>query len=179
MKWSRGVDRDRFRPREGATLGFPRPVFLYVGRVAVEKNIEAFLTLDVPGTKVVVGDGPERRRLEAAFPQARFTGALAGEALAHAYAAADALVFPSRTDTFGNVILEALASGLPVAAYPVTGPRDIIDDWTVGALDDDLRAAALRALACSREAARAFSARFSWQESARAFRQNILVANRA
>jgi glycosyltransferase involved in cell wall biosynthesis len=176
MAWPRGVDRSLFRPRENAELGLPRPIFLYVGRVAVEKNLPAFLTLELPGTKVVVGDGPERRRLETAFPAARFVGALHGESLAHAYSAADVLVFPSRTDTFGNVMLEALASGVPVAAYPVTGPGDLIDDPAVGALDEDLRAAALRALTLSREAARAFSARFSWSESGRRFRDNILTA---
>ena len=119
--WPRGVDAELFHPR-AVDLGLPRPVFLCVGRVAVEKNLEAFLDLDLPGTKLIVGDGPARAALERKYPQAVFLGARQGEALAQAYAAADVFVFPSKTDTFGLVLLEALASGLPVAAFPVTGP---------------------------------------------------------
>lgn len=179
MCWSRGVDRTLFRPRPGADLGLPRPVFLYVGRVAVEKNVDAFLRLDLPGSKVVVGDGPARAELARDYPQAHFLGLLRGEALAHAYAAADAFVFPSLTDAFGNVILEALASGLPAAAFPATGPKDILTDARIGVLDTDLRRAALAALDLDRAAARDFSARFSWEASAAEFRDNILAANAA
>jgi glycosyltransferase involved in cell wall biosynthesis len=179
MRWPRGVDHELFRPRPGADLGFPRPVFLYVGRVAVEKNLEAFLKLDLPGTKIVVGDGPAREHLARDNPEAKFLGVRRGEALGEAYAAADVFVFPSLTDTFGNVILEALASGVPVAAYPVTGPKDVVTDPRAGALDADLGKAALAALALSREAAREFALRFSWPSSAAIFRDNILRANAA
>jgi glycosyltransferase involved in cell wall biosynthesis len=179
IHWSRGVDRSLFRPRPDADLGLPRPVFLYVGRVAVEKNIDAFLGLDLPGSKVVVGDGPARPRLERDYPEAHFPGVLRGEALARAYAAADVFVFPSHTDTLGNVMLEALASGVPVAAFPVTGPKDLITDGRIGVLDADLRSAALAALNLDRGDAREFSARFSWDASVAAFRDNILIANRS
>ena len=178
MRWSRGVDRALFRPRPDADLGLPRPVFLYVGRVAVEKNIDAFLRLDLPGSKVVVGDGPARARLARHYPEAHFLGVLRGEALARAYAAADVFVFPSVSDAFGNVMVEALASGVPVAAFPVTGPKDVITDPRVGVLDANLRSAALAALALNKDEAREFSARFSWDASAAGFRENILVANR-
>jgi glycosyltransferase involved in cell wall biosynthesis len=178
MSWTRGVDRELFRPQPGADLGATRPVFLYVGRVAVEKNLDAFLSLDLPGTKVVVGDGPARPHLSRQYADAHFLGVLRGEALAHAYAAADVFVFPSLTDTFGNVILEALACGVPVGAFPAPGPRDIITDPRIGALDTDLRKAALAALGLSREAARDFTKRFSWEASAAQFRANILAANR-
>lgn len=177
MSWSRGVDHRLFRPQPDADLGFERPVFLYVGRVAVEKNIEAFLTLELPGSKVVVGDGPARAVLARSFPDAHFLGEMRGETLAHAYAAADAFVFPSLTDTFGNVLLEALASGLPVAAFPVTGPNDVVTDPRVGVLCEDLAKAATSALLLPRTAARDFALRFTWEASARQFRDNILVAN--
>jgi glycosyltransferase involved in cell wall biosynthesis len=173
LLWPRGVDTDLFRPRRDADLGLKRPVFLSVGRVAVEKNLEAFLALDLPGTKVVVGDGPARADLQIRFPDAVFLGALEGDALARVYAAADVFVFPSRTDTFGLVLLEALASGLPVAAFPVAGPRDVIGTAPVGVLDPDLRAAALGAMEISREACREFALRLSWTESARRFLENI------
>jgi glycosyltransferase involved in cell wall biosynthesis len=170
--WPRGVDARHFHPRP-VDLGLPRPVFLCVGRVAVEKNLEAFLELDLPGTKVIVGDGPARAALARNYPQAVFLGARQGEALAEAYAAADVFVFPSKTDTFGLVLLEALASGLPVAAFPVTGPRDVIGVAPVGALNDDLRAACLSALAISRQACLEFAAEHTWEASARAFVENI------
>jgi glycosyltransferase involved in cell wall biosynthesis len=170
--WPRGVDTRQFHPRE-ADLGLTRPVFLCVGRVAVEKNLEAFLGLDLPGTKVIVGDGPALTALTRKYPQAVFLGARQGEALAQAYAAADVFVFPSRTDTFGLVLLEALASGLPVAAFPVTGPRDVIGAAPVGVLNDDLRAACLSALDISPQACVAFGARHSWEASALAFIENI------
>ena len=170
--WPRGVDTRQFHPRL-ADLGLPRPVFLCVGRVAVEKNLEAFLDLDLPGTKVIVGDGPARAALARKYPQAVFLGARQGEALAEIYAAADVFVFPSKTDTFGLVLLEALASGVPVAAFPVTGPRDVIGSAPVGALNDDLRTACLSALRILPQACLEFAARHSWEASARVFVENI------
>jgi glycosyltransferase involved in cell wall biosynthesis len=170
--WPRGVDVRQFRPR-AVDLGLPRPVFLCVGRVAVEKNLEAFLELDLPGTNVIVGDGPARAELARKYPQAVFLGSRQGEALAEAYAAADVFVFPSKTDTFGLVLLEALASGIPVAAFPVTGPRDVIGEAPVGALDEDLRIACLSALHISPQACLEFAARHTWEASARAFIENI------
>jgi glycosyltransferase involved in cell wall biosynthesis len=171
--WPRGVDAALFHPRAGADLGLPRPIFLSVGRVAVEKNLEAFLALDLPGTKVVVGDGPARAALQRDFPRAVFLGSRQGEALAQAYAAADVFVFPSKTDTFGLVLLEALASGVPVAAFPVTGPRDVIGDAPVGALRDDLREACLAALKLSPQDCLSFAAAQTWEASAQAFVHNI------
>jgi len=173
--WPRGVDTALFRPR-AADLGLPRPVFLSVGRVAVEKNLEAFLSLDLPGTKVVVGDGPARAALQRKYPQAVFLGAMAGEQLAEAYAAADVFVFPSRTDTFGLVLLEALASGVPVAAFPAPGPRDVIGTAPVGVLHNDLRVACLAALHVAPQACREFAESQTWQASARAFVDNVVRA---
>ena len=170
--WPRGVDAGQFHPRD-VDLGLPRPVFLCVGRVAVEKNLEAFLDLDLPGTKLIVGDGPARASLALKYPQAVFLGARQGEALAEAYAGADVFVFPSKTDTFGLVLLEALASGLPVAAFPVTGPRDVIGTAPVGVLNEDLRTACLAALRISPQACLEFAAGHSWEASARAFIENI------
>jgi glycosyltransferase involved in cell wall biosynthesis len=170
--WPRGVDASLFHPRK-VDLGQPKPVFLSVGRVAVEKNLEAFLDLDLPGTKVVVGDGPARAALQAKYPDALFTGALQGEALAVAYASADVFVFPSKTDTYGLVLLEALASGVPVAAYPVTGPKDVIGPAPVGVLSDDLQHACLAALEISPQACLQFAAGHTWEASARAFVNNI------
>ena len=175
MDWTRGVDGKLFRPREGERLPFAGPNFLYVGRIAVEKNLEAFLKLDLPGSKVVVGDGPDLGRLKAAYPQVHFLGVMTGEALARAYAGADVFVFPSRTDTFGMVLLEALAAGLPVAAYPVPGPLDVIGSAPVGVLDEDLRKAALAALEIPRERCRAFALEHSWEASARQFVDNVVV----
>ncbi|MGP0091907.1 MAG: glycosyltransferase family 4 protein [Xanthobacteraceae bacterium] len=168
--WPRGVDTNLFAPRRRAPLDLPRPIFLTVGRLAVEKNIEAFLSLDLPGSKLVVGDGPLRAELAARFPQAVFLGMKHGEELASIYAASDVFVFPSRTDTFGLVLLEALASGVPIAAYPVSGPRDVIGSATnVGVLDWDLRSACLQALTMSPDACRAFALGMTWEASARAF----------
>jgi glycosyltransferase involved in cell wall biosynthesis len=167
--WTRGVDHSLFRPRIGGALDLPRPIFLYVGRVAVEKNLEAMLSLDLPGSMVVIGDGPARASLRRRFPKAHFLGAWHGEALSRAYASADAFVFPSRTDTFGIVMIEALASGLPVAAFPVPGPIDVIGDSGAGVLSDNLREACLAALEIPRDRARAHSLKFTWGESARQF----------
>jgi glycosyltransferase involved in cell wall biosynthesis len=175
--WSRGVDHELFRPRPGVDLDLPRPIFLSVGRVAIEKNLEAFLRLDLPGSKVVVGDGPARADLARSYPTAHFLGALPMEQLAETYAAADVFVFPSLTDTFGNVLLEALSSGVPVAAFPVTGPKDVVTDPSVGVLDEDLRRAALAALNLSRPAARNFAMRFSWDASVDSFRHNVTTTH--
>jgi len=178
-RWSRGVDTDLFRPRpeargEGGPLaGLAGPVFLYVGRVAVEKNVEAFLALDLPGSKAVVGDGPQFEELRRRYPAVHFAGARFGEDLARHYAAADVFVFPSRTDTFGLVLLEALASGLPVAAYPVPGPLDVIGASAAGKLDTDLRAAALAALGTDPATCRAHALDFSWAASTRQFIENL------
>jgi glycosyltransferase involved in cell wall biosynthesis len=173
--WTRGVDLARFRPEpRDPWEGLARPVFLYAGRVAVEKGIEAFLSLDLPGTKVVVGDGPARAALMQRFPAAHFTGYRDNGALARSYAGADVFVFPSRTDTFGLVLLEALAAGTPVAAFPVTGPRDVITDPRVGALDEDLRKAAITALDCDRAACRTHAEGWSWEACAAQFRATLV-----
>ena len=169
--WGRGVDLTAFTPDAVPPALFadlPRPIRLCVGRGAVEKNIEAFLATDHPGTKVIVGDGPTRAALERAYPQARFLGALFGADLAGAYAGADVFVFPSRTDTFGLVMIEALACGTPVAGYPVTGPIDIVTPET-GALSDDLGTAIAQALPCDRAACAAYGRSFSWERSAQEF----------
>jgi glycosyltransferase involved in cell wall biosynthesis len=171
--WSRGVDVDTFRPIPDATLPYPKPIWLYVGRIAVEKNIEAFLRLDLPGTKVVVGDGPARAQLAQSYPETKFVGSKTGEDLVRHYAASDVFVFPSLTDTFGLVLLEALACGVPVAGYPVQVPKDVIGDAPVGALDDDLRAACLQALEVPRDAARAFALSRSWRACTEQFLTNL------
>lgn len=168
--WSRGVDGTRFRPGPKTQFtGLAGPHLLYVGRVAAEKNIEAFLSLDIAGTRIVVGDGPDRPRLMREHPDAVFLGYRHGEDLGALYRSADVLVFPSQTDTFGNVITEALASGTPVAAFPVTGPRDILHDPRAGALDADLNIAVARALTLDRADARAHGERFTWTASAAQF----------
>jgi glycosyltransferase involved in cell wall biosynthesis len=166
--WTRGVDTDLFRPDRAIDLGLPRPIFISVGRVAVEKNLEAFLSLDLPGTKVVIGSGPQEAELRRKFPDTKFLGLLENGKLAAHLAAADVFVFPSLTDTFGVVQLEALASGVPVAAFPVTGPKDVINP-AIGALNEDLRTACLQALQASREECRAFALNRSWENSARQF----------
>jgi glycosyltransferase involved in cell wall biosynthesis len=171
--WTRGVDTDLFTPNDAAELDLPRPIFMTVGRVAVEKNLEAFLALDLPGSKVVIGDGPQKAELERRYPKARFLGERTGKDLTSHLAAADVFVFPSRTDTFGVVQLEALACGTPVAAFPVTGPLDVIADHPVGALDSDLRRACIRALGISRETCRSFALERSWENSARQFIGNL------
>jgi glycosyltransferase involved in cell wall biosynthesis len=170
-RWGRGVDLTLFHPEAGespALTGLPRPIQLCVGRVAVEKNVAAFLRAPHPGTKVVVGDGPALGELRARFPAALFLGALHGQALAAVYASADVLVFPSRTDTFGLVMIEALAAGTPVAAYPVPGPIDLLRPQ-VGCMDPDLGYAIARALDCDRAACAAYGRSFSWAASARQF----------
>lgn len=171
--WSRGVDIELFKPRPKTDNGLARPIYLFVGRVAVEKNIGAFLSLDLDGTKMVVGDGPQRPELQRRHPDVRFVGAKYGEDLAAHYANADVFVFPSLTDTFGLVVLEALASGLPVAAYPVTGPKDVINGAPVGCLDLDLEKAARSALKLNVETCREFAVDRSWASCAEQFLDNL------
>jgi len=167
--WTRGVDVDLFRPDRAIELDFPRPIFMTVGRVAVEKNLESFLSLDLPGTKVVIGGGPQEAKLKQSFPDAKFLGPLENGVLAAHLAAADVFVFPSRTDTFGIVQLEALASGVPIAAFPVTGPKDVIGNNPIGVLNEDLGRACMAALQLSRDACRQFALDCSWENSARQF----------
>ena len=174
--WSRGVDTEMFRPDRPAPAeleGLARPILLNVGRIAVEKNIEAFLDLDLPGTKVLVGDGPSREALAVQHPEALFAGARFGEDLAAFFAAADVFVFPSLTDTFGLVILEAMAAGTPVAGYPAPGPIDIIPGSGAGAVDDDLAKACLACLEIDRSAVRAYAERFTWRAAAEEFVTNL------
>ncbi len=174
--WSRGVDTSRFEAGVRRDIGLPRPIFLYVGRVAVDKNIDAFLSLDLPGTKVVVGDGPDRQRLQSLFPTCVFTGYKEGNELASMYASADVFVFPSRTETFGLVILEALAAGTPVAAFDVTGPRDVLGRSGCGFLSEDLREAAMAALTIDREKCRLYASSQTMRASAEDFLRLVFNA---
>jgi len=174
-RWSRGVDTDLFHPRPKNFYPFPRPIMLYVGRLAVEKGVEDFLKLDLPGSKVLVGEGPQRAELETKYPNAHFVGAKVGEELACHYAAADVFVFPSRTDTFGLVLIEALAAGVPVAAYPVPGPLDVIGSSVAGCLDENLGAAVRTALTIDPAACRAHAETFSWTASTEQFLGNLDV----
>lgn len=181
-RWTRGVDTAAFRPLPPLLPDLPRPVFLYVGRVSVEKNIGAFLQLDLPGSKVVAGVGPALPGLQRRFPEVRFVGLLDQPMLARLYSGADVFVFPSRTDTFGLVLLEALACGTPVAAYPVQGPVDVLGDADVGVLNDDLRKAALAALRIDRARCRDFALRWSWSVVTQQFvrlQQPVRVAPQA
>jgi glycosyltransferase involved in cell wall biosynthesis len=177
MRWSRGVDHGLFHPGAATDLGLPRPIFLYAGRLAVEKNVEAFLSLDLPGTKLVVGDGPARAALEAACPAAHFVGVKTSAELATLYASADVFVFPSRTDTFGMVLLEAMACGLPVAAFPVAGPIDVVGGSGAGVLSEDLQAACLAATGIARNVPREHALTFTWEASARQFLGNVAAAH--
>lgn len=173
VRWTRGVDTTLFHPRDKSFLDFPRPISVFVGRVAIEKNIEAFLKLDIPGTKMIVGDGPARAHLEAKYPDARFVGEHQGEDLAKYFAAADVFVFPSRTDTFGLVLLEALASGLPVAAYPVPGPLDVVGGTPVGVLSENLAEAVEDALEIDPVLCRKHAEGYSWERSIDQFFANL------
>jgi glycosyltransferase involved in cell wall biosynthesis len=171
--WTRGVDLEIFRPMESKVLNTARPIFLYVGRVAVEKNVEAFLKLDLPGSKWVAGEGPALAELKSRYPEVNYLGVLSQAELAKVYAAADVFVFPSRTDTFGLVLLEALACGTPVAAFPVTGPIDVLGDGGAGAMNEDLREACLEALKIDRAHARAWAGRFSWTAASEQFAAHL------
>ncbi len=170
--WTRGVDTDLFRPDRSIELDYPRPLFVIVGRLAVEKNLAAFLSLNLPGTKLVIG-GPQLDELKHRYPEAVFLGELEHETLAGYLAVSDVFVFPSQTDTFGIVQLEALACGLPIAAYPVTGPRDVVADNPIGVLNEDLGAACLSALNVSRSACREFALGYSWENSTRQFIEHV------
>jgi len=173
VPWSRGVDITAFKPRQRDTHEGERPIWLYAGRVAIEKNIKAFLDLDLPGTKWVVGGGPQHRELQRRHKDVRFFGSVGTEELSCRYAQADCFVFPSRTDTFGLVMVEALASGVPVAGYPVPGPLDVVTTPKVGALDEDLRAACLAAIDCDPADCRAHAETFTWAQCARQFRDTL------
>jgi glycosyltransferase involved in cell wall biosynthesis len=167
--WTHGVDTATFRPQDKSRIDLPRPIHMYVGRVAVEKNLPAFLDLDLPGSQVVVGSGPAREALIKRYPKAHFLIAHGDEDLARHYAAADVFVFPSRTDTFGLVMIEALASGVPVAAFPVTGPLDVIGTSAAGRLSENLGLACREALKIPPAICREHALRFSWQETAAQF----------
>ncbi len=171
--WSRGVDLDIFRMQQVNKLNTEPPIFLYVGRVAVEKNVDAFLDLDLPGSKWVAGEGPSLARLKQSHPDVNYLGVLNQVQLAEVYASADVFVFPSKTDTFGLVLLEAMACGCPVAAYPVTGPLDVIGSSSAGALHEDLRSACLKALKIPREVARAHAEQFSWRSATQQFLNHL------
>jgi len=173
VTWTRGIDTDLFYPREKIFEDLPKPIFMYVGRVAVEKNIEAFLELDLSGSKVVVGGGPQLETLQKKYDDVHFVGVKEGEDLAQHYASGDVFVFPSLTDTFGLVLLEALASGVPVAAYPVTGPIDVIGHEPVGVLDEDLGKAVVKALEIDQRKCRDYALQFSWKACAQLFLNNL------
>ncbi len=174
--WSRGVDTSLFKPY-GKDLypDLPRPIFVYAGRVAIEKNIEAFLQLDLPGSKVVIGDGPAREAMAKKYPDVHWAGYQFGEALARHYAAGDVFAFPSRTDTFGVVMLEANACGLPVAAYPVTGPIDVVKQGVTGYTDEDLAVACTKALELKPEDCIAYARENSWQRCAQTVLDNLAL----
>jgi glycosyltransferase involved in cell wall biosynthesis len=171
--WSRGVDLEIFKVQPSKVLNSAHPIFLYVGRVAVEKNINAFLEIDLPGSKWVVGDGPALKEIKEKYPLVNYLGVLNQYQLAEVYAAADVFVFPSKTDTFGLVLLEAMACGLPVAAYPVTGPIDVLGDSKAGVMHEDLKTACMEALRIPREVARAHAEKFSWQVASEQFANHL------
>ena len=172
VHWSRGVDTDLFKPLENKQRNEP-PVFIYLGRVAVEKNIEAFLSLDLPGRKRVIGDGPAREELSRKYPDTDFVGYKTGQDLVDVLCRGDVMVFPSLTDTFGVVMLEAMASGLPVAAFPVTGPSEIVKNGINGYLDNDLQQAAIRALDVTPAACRDFAMNHTWESCSKQFLSNL------
>ncbi|MEP7244863.1 MAG: glycosyltransferase family 1 protein [Gammaproteobacteria bacterium] len=176
-RWQRGVDTQLFRPQSKGFLDLPRPIAAYVGRVAVEKNVDAFLRMPWKGSKIVIGDGPETPRLRALYPNAVYAGYRFGEDLAAHVAAADVLVFPSLTDTFGLVNLEAMACGVPVAAFPVTGPIDVVDNGVTGVLDTDLARAAVRALEIDPMACRKRALRSGWDTCTREFESNLVACH--
>ena len=174
VEWSRGVDTELFRPRSGSALPYPGPILVYVGRVAVEKSVEDFCRARVAGTKLVIGGGPQLEELKARHPSVHFLGFRYGEELATLLAGADCFVFPSRTDTFGLVMLEAMASGLPIAAYPVTGPIDVVREGVTGCLREDLAAAIEGALELDRSACRAQALEYRWENATRQFQGNLV-----
>lgn len=173
-RWSRGVDTTLFHPLTKDFIQDPRPIFMFTGRVAIEKNIEAFLKLDLPGTKYVIGDGPHKELLTKKYPAVRFTGYQQGESLARFMAAADVFVFPSLTDTFGVVLLEALASGVPVAAFPAQSPKDIVTDARVGILSENLQHAALAALSLDSQTCRNYALEYTWEKCTQQFVDNLV-----
>ena len=179
VQWARGVNTELFRPLDEDFFGLARPIFISVGRVAHEKNLQAFLDLDLPGSKVVVGDGPAREALERAYPEVLWAGFRTGEDLARHFAGADVFVFPSRTDTFGVVMLEANASGLPIAAFPVTGPIDVVRPGVTGVLDHDLGRACHEALRLDRDACRDHAQTLSWSRCARIMLANLAIIDYA
>ena len=173
-RWSRGVDAGRFKPRDKNYMDYPRPISMYVGRVAIEKNLEAYFKLSIPGTKVVVGDGPQLEQLKRQYPDVVFVGFRTGEPLAQTMAAADVFVFPSLTDTFGIVMLDALACGVPVAAYPVQGPLDVLIDNKTGCMREDLQDAVDGALKLNGEDCRNQALQYSWQNCTAQFFNNLV-----
>jgi glycosyltransferase involved in cell wall biosynthesis len=175
VRWTRGVDTELFKPYDKDFLQAKRPIAIFVGRIAVEKNIEDFLKLNFLGSKYVVGDGPDFNLLKAKYRDVNFTGLKKGKELAQHIAAADVFVFPSKTDTFGLVMLEAMACGLPIAAYPVTGPVDVVKDNITGALDNDLGEAITRALKCSSSACRDYALNNTWNHATDQFFNNLEV----
>jgi glycosyltransferase involved in cell wall biosynthesis len=177
VSWQRGVDTELFKPQDKDFLQLPRPIAAYVGRVAIEKNIDAFLRMPWQGTKLVIGDGPELPRLKTQFPNAVYAGFRFGEDLTRHLAASDVFVFPSLTDTFGLVNLEAMACGIPVAAFPVAGPIDVVEDGVTGALDEDLARAALRAMTIDPQKCRDRALRSSWESCSREFESNLVPAH--
>nr|WP_321443953.1 glycosyltransferase family 1 protein [uncultured Cohaesibacter sp.] len=179
VRWGRGVDTQLFTPDDPVDLDLPRPIFMNMGRVAIEKNLDAFLSLDLPGSKVVIGKGPDKAHLEKKYSDAHFLGEKVGKDLARHLAAADVFVFPSKTDTFGNTQQEALACGVPVAAFPVTGPLDLLEDSGVGVLDEDLQQACLAALKIDKAGCRAFALERTWNKSLDQFLQNLAPLDRA
>lgn len=174
VRWGRGVDTETFQPGDKCFLYYPRPIWVYAGRIAVEKGLEDFLGMDLPGTKLLVGDGPDRQMLEERWPDAVFTGYKFGPELAAHVAAGDVFIFPSRTDTFGLVMIEAMACGLPVAAYPVTGPINVVENGVTGILDEDLRKAAMAALELDPAACIEHARELSWPNATRQFEQNLV-----
>jgi glycosyltransferase involved in cell wall biosynthesis len=178
VQWTPGVDTELFSPEKKGLVKDERPILTFVGRVAVEKSIEEFLDLNIGGTKYVVGDGPDFSRLKAKYQDARFVGFKSGEELAGYFASSDVFVFPSKTDTFGLVILEALASGVPVAAYPVRGPLDILMQGETGIMEEDLGRAVTKALAIDRDKCREYALSHGWRESTRDFIHNLAPIRR-